>query len=214
MYCRNCGNEVNEKAIGCPKCGLDPRTEKNFCPGCGTATNEKQVVCTSCGISVVIEKKLFSMDTGNPSSQTIDVNNLVKNPALIAWIIALISFFLPWIKVGALDFGRSISGVNLGGRLNIGDVDTILIPFLLYMFPVAVLGMILSFFVQDFAKYTRYFLIGAIVLMLYIFIGALLLTGQERGFIKISTTWGLYVALFSTLAGAYFSGLFNSFIKK
>jgi|GEM_PF-5016546 len=51
-FCRNCGNEVNEKAIGCLKCGFDPKTEKNFCYECGSQTNEKQVICISCGVSL------------------------------------------------------------------------------------------------------------------------------------------------------------------
>lgn len=51
-FCRNCGNEVNEKAIGCPKCGFDPKTEKNFCYECGSQTNEKQIICVSCGVSL------------------------------------------------------------------------------------------------------------------------------------------------------------------
>lgn len=52
MYCKNCGNEVIENAIACLKCGMSPKSEKNFCGECGTATNPKQIVCTSCGVSL------------------------------------------------------------------------------------------------------------------------------------------------------------------
>jgi len=52
MYCRNCGNEVNEKAVACTNCGFNPLTEKKFCHECGVETNEKQVVCVKCGVSL------------------------------------------------------------------------------------------------------------------------------------------------------------------
>ena len=52
MFCRNCGNEVQEDAIGCMKCGCDPYDGENFCPACGASINEKQVVCTQCGMTL------------------------------------------------------------------------------------------------------------------------------------------------------------------
>jgi TM2 domain-containing membrane protein YozV/DNA-directed RNA polymerase subunit RPC12/RpoP len=52
-YCSNCGNEVNEKAVACPKCGVPPRSEKKHCYNCGvTVSNPNQVVCTACGVSI------------------------------------------------------------------------------------------------------------------------------------------------------------------
>ena len=88
MYCRNCGNEVNEKAVGCLKCGLDPRTEKNFCPNCGIGTNEKQVICTSCGISLaVVPTKPI-----NTSGNTETANE--KTVAIVAYIPFIIVGFV------------------------------------------------------------------------------------------------------------------------
>jgi len=52
MFCTNCGNEVQESAIACPKCGLSPRTEKKYCYNCGIEVNEKQVMCVKCGVSL------------------------------------------------------------------------------------------------------------------------------------------------------------------
>lgn len=52
MYCRNCGNEVDNKAVACPGCGVPPRLERKFCHGCGGTTEPNQVLCTKCGVAL------------------------------------------------------------------------------------------------------------------------------------------------------------------
>ena len=52
MHCRNCGKEVDEKAVACPSCGVPPRLERKFCYNCGTPTQANQVICTQCGVSL------------------------------------------------------------------------------------------------------------------------------------------------------------------
>jgi TM2 domain-containing membrane protein YozV len=54
MYCRNCGKEVDQKAVACPSCGVPPRIEKNYCFNCGQPTISSQVMCTKCGVSLTI----------------------------------------------------------------------------------------------------------------------------------------------------------------
>lgn len=52
MYCRNCGNELNEKAAICVKCGVAVDNGEGFCPNCGATTNPGAAVCLSCGVSL------------------------------------------------------------------------------------------------------------------------------------------------------------------
>jgi TM2 domain-containing membrane protein YozV len=52
MYCRNCGQQVDDKAIACPKCGVPPGMEKKFCSNCGTSTQPNQIICVQCGVSL------------------------------------------------------------------------------------------------------------------------------------------------------------------
>jgi len=52
MYCTNCGQQVDDKAIACPKCGVPPLMEKKFCHNCGTATQANQIICVKCGVSL------------------------------------------------------------------------------------------------------------------------------------------------------------------
>ncbi|NCC61574.1 MAG: NINE protein [Verrucomicrobiae bacterium] len=56
MYCRNCGKQIDEKAVVCVHCGVPPKLEKNFCNNCGTATKPNQTLCTSCGVALAGSK--------------------------------------------------------------------------------------------------------------------------------------------------------------
>lgn len=81
MYCRNCGSQINDNAIACPKCGANPRTEKNFCPACGIATNANQVLCINCGAS------LAPATATQENGKTVAI---VAHLTFIGWIVALI----------------------------------------------------------------------------------------------------------------------------
>lgn len=112
MYCRNCGNDVNEKAIGCPKCGLDPRAEKNFCPNCGTATNEKQVLCTSCGVSLAVGPTTrHTSENAGASDKTVAIVAYIPL-ILIGFVIALIMHNNNKSKFSAYHLRQSF-GLNL-----------------------------------------------------------------------------------------------------
>ncbi len=65
MYCRNCGNEMNNEAVVCVKCGVPAGKGKNFCPVCGAETNPEAVVCVACGAS--LEVKTAENEVGDKS---------------------------------------------------------------------------------------------------------------------------------------------------
>ena len=50
MYCRNCGNVMDDNAVVCVKCGVAKGVGTNFCPNCGTNTVPNAVVCVKCGV--------------------------------------------------------------------------------------------------------------------------------------------------------------------
>ncbi len=84
MYCRNCANEVNDKAVACPKCGVNPHNEKKFCPSCGTETNANQVMCTKCGVSLI---GTSSLAPAQDNSKTVAI---VAHLTLVGWIVAIV----------------------------------------------------------------------------------------------------------------------------
>lgn len=52
MFCKNCGKEVDQKAVACPSCGCAPTSGNKFCPNCGAETTPEQIVCLKCGVAL------------------------------------------------------------------------------------------------------------------------------------------------------------------
>ena len=52
MYCRNCGNEVSEKAVMCVACGTPPKAGDKFCSNCKAETTPGALICMKCGVSL------------------------------------------------------------------------------------------------------------------------------------------------------------------
>ena len=52
MYCRACGNEINENATICMKCGVPVGKGSEYCYNCGKQTNPYAVYCTECGVNL------------------------------------------------------------------------------------------------------------------------------------------------------------------
>ena len=57
MYCKNCGEQMNDNQAICLKCGVSAGQGKSFCQTCGLPVNEEAVVCTSCGCSLESEQQ-------------------------------------------------------------------------------------------------------------------------------------------------------------
>lgn len=53
MFCRNCGNEMNDNAVVCVKCGAAKGSGNSYCPNCGKETNPNAAVCLNCGYALI-----------------------------------------------------------------------------------------------------------------------------------------------------------------
>ncbi len=51
MFCRNCGNQMDDQAVVCVKCGVAAGNGTQFCPNCGAQTVPGAAVCTQCGVA-------------------------------------------------------------------------------------------------------------------------------------------------------------------
>jgi len=51
MFCRNCGNEMDNAAAVCIKCGVAAGNGVNFCYNCGAQSVPGAAVCTNCGVA-------------------------------------------------------------------------------------------------------------------------------------------------------------------
>ena len=122
MYCRNCGSEVHEKAIACPKCGVAPLSEKKFCQECGGETKEIQMICVKCGV------KLVNKGSGNTlganlnidtSNLNLDFGNNTKLIRLICSLLMFVMIFIPfWLGGGGFHANGLLS--SNGGTSVIG----------------------------------------------------------------------------------------------
>ncbi len=52
MHCRNCGRELDPRAVACVGCGLPPYLGRSYCQNCGAQTDPAAVVCTHCGMQL------------------------------------------------------------------------------------------------------------------------------------------------------------------
>ena len=52
MFCRNCGEQIENNASVCIHCGVAVGQASKYCPNCGAETLPNAVVCTKCGVSL------------------------------------------------------------------------------------------------------------------------------------------------------------------
>lgn len=57
MYCRNCGKEIDNKAVVCIACGVPPAKANKYCGNCGAPTDANAEVCIKCGIRLSSSKE-------------------------------------------------------------------------------------------------------------------------------------------------------------
>ena len=52
MFCRNCGEAMNDNQAICLKCGVKTGTGNAFCANCGKPVDPNADVCLSCGVAI------------------------------------------------------------------------------------------------------------------------------------------------------------------
>lgn len=52
MYCRNCGEQMNDNQAVCVKCGVKVGEGKDYCANCGQPIAANADVCMNCGVAV------------------------------------------------------------------------------------------------------------------------------------------------------------------
>ena len=90
MFCKNCGENMNDNQAICLKCGVKTGDGNSFCPNCGNAVNPDAEVCLSCGVAI---KK--AQGFGNYDKMT----------------MALICFFLGGLGVHNFMLGETKKGI-------------------------------------------------------------------------------------------------------
>ena len=114
MYCKNCGEQMNDNQAICLKCGVKTGQGEGYCQNCGQPVAPGAEVCLSCGVAV---KK--AGDYGKYDKM----------------IIALVCFFLGGLGIHNFMLGETKKGVvkivfsflcGIGGILALIDFIKIL----------------------------------------------------------------------------------------
>ena len=95
MYCKNCGEALEDNQAICVKCGVKVGDGNKYCPNCAAQTNPEQEVCLNCGVSL---KKTSSIVDGTIGGQS-------------KLVMAIICFFLGAIGIHNFMFGEVKKGI-------------------------------------------------------------------------------------------------------
>ena len=92
MFCRNCGEAMNDNQAICLKCGVKTGDGNGFCANCGNAVAPNADVCLSCGVAIK-----------NAAGAYLNGKDKIT--------IALICFFLGGLGIHNFMLGESKKGV-------------------------------------------------------------------------------------------------------
>lgn len=97
MYCRSCGEHMNDNQAICLKCGVKTGEGDAFCPNCGEAIkNPDAEVCLGCGVSLKKRRNVsLEGDLGGHDKVT----------------IALICFFFGGLGIHNFMMGEKKKGI-------------------------------------------------------------------------------------------------------
>ena len=192
MYCRNCGSEVHEKAIACPKCGVFPLSEKKFCQECGSETKENQMICVKCGVKLINKRSGLSIGTDfnfDLSKILAGLNFKTNISGLITSILMLIAAFCPW-------YAEKSSGYMEGMHYSVNALHS---TWGVFAFIFTIVAILLSFIRF---KWTLFIGILSFIFSLIYILDVPNILDVPQGFgIKFGASWGIFV--FMSLAIIY-----------
>lgn len=116
MFCKNCGEQMNDNQAICVKCGVKTGDGNRFCASCGKEIDPAATVCMNCGVAV---KKA----AGNLGGQ----DKIVM--ALICFFLGgfgIHNFMMGETKKGIVKIVASFCLAGLGGLLALIDFIKIL----------------------------------------------------------------------------------------
>lgn len=93
MYCKNCGEAINDNQAICLKCGVKVGDGSSFCANCGNSVNPGADYCMNCGVAI---KTVASSDNLNGQDKI---------------VMILICLFLGGIGIHNFMMGENKKGV-------------------------------------------------------------------------------------------------------
>lgn len=91
MYCKQCGEQMNDNQAICLKCGVKTGEGSNYCANCGNQVTPNAEVCLSCGVAI---KKAAGNLNGKDKT-----------------VMAIVCFFLGGLGIHNFMMGETKKGV-------------------------------------------------------------------------------------------------------
>lgn len=120
MFCKSCGEQMNDNQAICLKCGVEVGKGNAFCANCGTPLNPDAAVCLNCGVAVAKPEAKDSANYLNGKDKT---------------TIILVCLFLGGFGIHNFMMGESKKGIikivftflcGIGGLLALIDLIKII----------------------------------------------------------------------------------------
>ena len=119
MFCKNCGNAMNENAAVCVKCGAVRGKGNSYCPNCGKETNPNAAVCLNCWYALANSQTQSSLE---------DEGNI--GWGILGFLFPLVGFILYCVWMYSKPKTAKMAGKWALISFVIGFVFTVLIQFL------------------------------------------------------------------------------------
>lgn len=131
MYCKNCGNEIDNNAAVCVSCGYSKGTGNKFCANCQSPVMENADFCTSCGAKLNNEPTFEGTVTNSNAKSKLAAGILgilvgglgIHNFYLGYTKRGLIQLLLSVLSCGTLAFASSIWGLVEGILILTGSIN-------------------------------------------------------------------------------------------
>ncbi|MDE5854996.1 MAG: NINE protein [Ruminococcus sp.] len=127
MYCKNCGNAMDDKDNVCINCGTPAGQGNLYCRNCGTLINSGAVICVACGCAV---NNKTVVTAGTKSKMAAGLLGIflgafgVHNFYLGYTTKAVIQLLMTLLSCGILGFASEIWGLVEGILILTGNINT------------------------------------------------------------------------------------------
>lgn len=116
MYCRTCGNKMNDNAELCVKCGVRKNVGTDFCQICGAKTTASMTSCKQCGARL-----MKAMSSTQMKKKAVSKGKKTLGTILLVLGIILIIAMIANIGVSFIESNRyeAMSHMSGAGRCGI-----------------------------------------------------------------------------------------------
>lgn len=121
MYCRNCGKEIDDKAVVCVGCGVPPLKGVKYCQACGKDVPEQAEVCASCGAKLA----QASVDGGDDKTWVIVTHIAMA----LTWFVGPLIIWLVKGKESTVVEDQAKEALNFGITMTIAGIVGGIITF-------------------------------------------------------------------------------------